>query len=605
MCGIVGAINNQTITDILVEGLERLSYRGYDSAGVAVSMIDDIRRHRAKGKVTMLRQALTKNPLEGTIGIAHTRWATHGQPDHRNAHPHMSDKVAVVHNGIVENYGELRKTLEARGHIFSSETDSEVIPHLITDYINAGLQPRDAIRSAMSRLKGSYAIAVMFKKCNSLFAARQGSPLVIGAGKGGHFVASDANAIGDWVSKIVHLENGDLAELNQDSVVIYDASDNTVQRLIQDMRFNHIAAGKKGYRHYMLKEIHEQPKAIARTVAQYLQPDGQLAESSMLDRLSRADRINIVACGTSYHAGMVGKHWIETLARIPVDIDIASEFRYRDAPLGNRDASLFISQSGETADTLSAMQYSKEHGQKVASIVNVPGSTMERESDIVLYTKAEPEISVASTKAFTSQLAVLIGMALSMARARGVLNTGRQQQVIKAIRSIPQVVGEVLGDDQRIRRIARSLRKATNMLYLGRGVAYPLAKEGALKLKEVTYIHSEAYPAGELKHGPIALVNEDLPVVVIAPRDALFEKTLSNLREVASRGGKVILISDAKGVEEAGDFIVSAIEMPDVDPVILPFIYSIPLQLLAYYVALARGTDVDQPRNLAKSVTVE
>lgn len=605
MCGIVGAINHQSVTEMLVEGLERLSYRGYDSAGVAVSMIDKIKRRRAKGKVSMLRNALTRNPLEGTIGIAHTRWATHGQPDRKNAHPHMSDKVAVVHNGIVENYGPLRAELEARGHRFKSETDSEVIPHLITDYLNAELNPQQAMREAMNKLHGSYAIAVMFKECNSLFAARHGSPLVIGIGEQGHFVASDANAIGDRVSHIIHLENGDLAQLRQDSVVIYDDQGDVVQRLSEDMQFSNETSGKNGYRHYMLKEIHEQPDVIGRTVAQYLDEQHKLVESPMLDDLAKVDRMNIVACGTSYYAGMIGKHWFETLARKPVDIDVASEFRYRDAPLSPSDASLFISQSGETADTLAAMEYAAENNQQLVSIVNVAQSTMERISDVVLHTRAGIEIGVASTKAFTSQLAVLLGMALSMARAENRIDTARLQQIIEAIQSLPAMIETMLQDDSHIEAIARSLRTVGNMLYLGRGVGYPLAQEGALKLKEISYIHAEAYPAGELKHGPIALVDEDLPVVFIAQRDQLFKKSLSNLREVASRGAKIILISDREGIEAAGDHVTASIEMPEVDPVIAPFIYSIPLQLLAYHVALVKGTDVDQPRNLAKSVTVE
>jgi len=605
MCGIVGAINNRSVTGMLIEGLERLSYRGYDSAGVAVSMFDRIRRRRAKGKVDALRSTLERNPLEGRIGIAHTRWATHGQPDKRNAHPHMTDDVAVVHNGIIENYNVLREELEGLGHEFTSDTDSEVIPHLITRYLNTGSDPMAAMRQTMSRLQGSYAIAAVFRECDCLFAARQGSPLVIGVGEDGHFVASDANAIGDRVKQIIHLENADLARLTEDAVVIFDSKGAQVQRMVEDQVFDVQSSGKDGFRHYMLKEIHEQPEVVARTSAQYLDDECQLVSSPGLDELAKIDRLNIVACGTSYYAGMIGKHWIESLARKPVDIEVASEFRYRDTPLSANDASLFISQSGETADTLAAMEYAASVGQKLVSIVNVPNSTMEREADMVLHTKAGPEIGVASTKAFTSQLSILLGMAVSMARAQGTIDVSRQQQIVEAIQSIPYIIDGLLEDGGHIESIARSLRKATNMLYLGRGVAFPLAQEGALKLKEISYIHAEAYPAGELKHGPIALVDEDLPVVVIAPRDALFDKTISNLREVASRGARVILISDRQGIEEAKEYISAAIEMPEVDPVIVPFIYSIPLQLLAYHVALVKGTDVDQPRNLAKSVTVE
>jgi len=605
MCGIVGAINNRSVTGMLIEGLERLSYRGYDSAGVAVSMFDRIRRRRAKGKVDALRSTLERNPLEGRIGIAHTRWATHGQPDKRNAHPHMTDDVAVVHNGIIENYNVLREELEGLGHEFTSDTDSEVIPHLITRYLNTGSDPMAAMRQTMSRLQGSYAIAAVFRECDCLFAARQGSPLVIGVGEDGHFVASDANAIGDRVKQIIHLENADLARLTEDAVVIFDSKGAQVQRMVEDQVFDVQSSGKDGFRHYMLKEIHEQPEVVARTSAQYLDDECQLVSSPGLDELAKIDRLNIVACGTSYYAGMIGKHWIESLARKPVDIEVASEFRYRDTPLSANDASLFISQSGETADTLAAMEYAASVGPKLVSIVNVPNSTMEREADMVLHTKAGPEIGVASTKAFTSQLSILLGMAVSMARAQGTIDVSRQQQIVEAIQSIPYIIDGLLEDGGHIESIARSLRKATNMLYLGRGVAFPLAQEGALKLKEISYIHAEAYPAGELKHGPIALVDEDLPVVVIAPRDALFDKTISNLREVASRGARVILISDRQGIEEAKEYISAAIEMPEVDPVIVPFIYSIPLQLLAYHVALVKGTDVDQPRNLAKSVTVE
>jgi len=605
MCGIVGAINSKSVTDILVEGLERLSYRGYDSAGVAVSMFDRIRRRRAKGKVDALRSTLERSPLEGRIGIAHTRWATHGQPDSRNAHPHMTDEVAVVHNGIIENYAVLREDLEILGHKFSSETDSEVIPHLITQFLNTGSDPMEAMRLTMARLQGSYAVAAVFKECDCLFAVRQGSPLVVGVGEDGHFVASDANAIGDRVHQIIHLENSDLARLTKDTVVIFDNNGDEVQRIAEDQVFSEQSSGKNGYRHYMLKEIHEQPEVITRTALQYLDEENSLVHSPGLGELAAVERMNIVACGTSYYAGMIGKHWIESLVNKPVDIEIASEFRYRDTPLSSGDASLFISQSGETADTLAAMDHARDKGQKLVSIVNVPNSTMQREADMVFHTKAGPEIGVASTKAFTSQLSVLLGMAISMAKAKGTIDATRQQQIIDAIQSVPSVIEDLLDDKEHIESIARSLRKATNMLYLGRGISFPLALEGALKIKEISYIHAEAYPAGELKHGPIALVDEDMPVVVIAPRDTLFEKTISNLREVSSRGAKIILISDQQGIEEAKGFISAAIEMPGVDPVIVPFIYSIPLQLLAYHVALVKGTDVDQPRNLAKSVTVE
>ena len=608
MCGIFAAINGRSVTRSLLSGLEALAYRGYDSAGIAIIGQQGLERRRARGKLNNLEETLQHHPLEGTIGIAHTRWATHGAATQRNAHPHMTPRVAVAHNGIIENYQALRNDLEREGYRFQSETDSEVIPQLITRYLDRGMDHQHAMREALSRLDGSFAVAAVFHdRPDMMLAARRGSPLVLGQAEGGYYLASDANALSAKCRKICHLEDGDLAYVRRDRLSITDRDGQPVKRKMHVIDRAAADCSKQGYPHYMLKEIHEQPEALKRTLSQFMStvgPEVKLVHNQA--DLGRLQRLSIIACGTSYYAGMIGKYWLESLSALPTDIDIASESRYRHAPICRDTASLFISQSGETADTLAALRHAKAAGQVCFSIVNVDNSSMAHESDAILQTLAGPEIGVASTKAYITQLSVLLMLALHLAHRHQRIDQDQERDLLNSLKSLPEIMRNLLQtQDRPIQRIAAKLQQAGNMLYLGRGIGFPLAQEGALKLKEISYIHAEAYPAGELKHGPIALVDERMPVVMIAPPGELFGKTLSNLREVASRGAKIVLLSNQDGINAAADYIEDAIVMPDVAEPLQPILYALPLQLLAYHIAVLKGTDVDQPRNLAKSVTVE
>jgi len=607
MCGIFGAINGSSVTNSLIAGLESLSYRGYDSAGIAVIGEQGLERLRSPGKLNNLTLALKAQPINGTIGIAHTRWATHGAPNERNAHPHMTPKVAVAHNGIIENYQALRTELGNAGYQFQSDTDSEVIPLLITRFLDQGMEHGQAMRKALDSLDGSFAVAAVFAdKPDMILAARQGSPLVLGQAQGGFYLASDANALASKAQSICHLEDGDLAYIGREQLSITDLHDQPINRDMHPIDIAEADGGKQGYRHYMLKEIHEQPEVFKRTVAQFLDSNKNTQLKRFPDELLQLKRLAIIACGTSYYAGMVGKYWLENFAGLPVEVDIASERRYRKLPVDHDSAALFISQSGETADTLAALRQAKQAEQNCFAIVNVINSNMAHESSGLLRTLAGPEIGVASTKAFTAQLAVLLNLSLAIAHARKQIDDQEESRLLSQILHLPEKMRCLIEDqDEPIKRIASNLYRTRNMLYLGRGIGYPLAQEGALKLKEISYIHAEAYPSGELKHGPIALVDEQMPVVVIAPPGELFGKSLSNLREVATRGAKITLISNQQGVDSAGEYIENAIVMPDVEELLQPILYAIPLQLLAYHIAVFKGTDVDQPRNLAKSVTVE
>jgi len=607
MCGIFGAINAHSVTNSLMAGLEALSYRGYDSAGIAIVGQKGLERRRAQGKLDSLARVLETEPLEGIIGIAHTRWATHGVPTKRNAHPHMTSRVAVVHNGIIENYQELRDQLELNGYRFQSETDSETIPMLITHCLDAGLDHREAIQEALSSLDGSFAIAVVFNdQPDKMFAARRGSPLVIGVAEGGFYLASDANALKASSNAICHLNDGDLACLSRNTLVITDSVGRPVERAMHPITTSERHRGKQGYRHYMQKEIHEQPEVLEQTIKHYLNSSGTKINLPQLPfAIDQLQRLAIIACGTSHYAGMVGKYWLEGFSGLPVDLDIASEYRYRNTPLYKDEAALFISQSGETADTLAALRHAKSAGQVCLSIINETNSSLAHESDNILPTLAGPEIGVASTKAFTSQLTVLLMLTLATASANRQITKTEKNRLLNQLQNLPELLGRILQDELSIRRIAAKLQQVNSILYLGRGTAFALALEGALKLKETSYIHAEAYPAGELKHGPIALIDNQMPVIFIAPPGPLFSKTLSNLREVSSRGAKIVLISNRKGIAAARDYIDDAIIMPESEELFQPILYTLPLQLLAYHIAVLKRTDVDQPRNLAKSVTVE
>ena len=608
MCGIFAAINTTSVTGSLLEGLEALSYRGYDSAGIAVIGRDGLERRRAEGKLKNLTKVLKNSPLNGSVGIAHTRWATHGAPTKANAHPHMTAQVAVAHNGIIENYQLLRDELEHDGYKFKSDTDSEAIPLLLTRCLDQGMTHHQAMREIQRRVEGSYAIVAIFNdQPNMMFATRRGSPLVIGKSDTGFYIASDANALMTRADKLCHLEEGDVAQFHRDSIQITDIDNQPVTRVFEKFEANTSDYSKEGYRHYMLKEIYEQPDVIKRTLAKYIDRSGKQPKLVPLPfKLDHLQRLMIVACGTSSYAGMVAKYWFEEYASLATDIDIASEARYRKTPISAETASLFISQSGETADTLAALRHAKQQGQNCISIVNVDNTSMAHESDSLLRTYAGPEIGVASTKAFTAQLCVLLLMTLHLARHKQQINHHEQQRLLNKLALIPVLMNRILYDNgQTIQRIASKLQHINNMMYLGRGSAFPLALEGALKLKEISYIHAEAYPSGELKHGPIALVDDQMYVIMIAPPGPLFGKSLSNLREAASRGAKIILISNKAGVDSARHYINDAIVMPDIDNIFMPLLYVLPLQLLAYHTAVLKGTDVDQPRNLAKSVTVE
>lgn len=606
MCGIVGILANRPVAELLVDGLRRLEYRGYDSAGIATILNGKVALRRAEGKLQKLADKLLNDPLNGNVGIGHTRWATHGKPTESNAHPHVTEQVAVVHNGIIENYKDLRRELEGKGLVFKSETDTETITQLLTYFLKQGKTPAQAMSETLKKLEGAFAIAVIFAGHEKLLmGARRGSPLAIGYGDGEMYLGSDALALAPLTNKIAYLEEGDWVELYHDKVVIHDETDKVVERKIIHTSLSGAMIGKGEYRHFMLKEVFEQPSVIGYTFSKYVNTDNKLTLPELPFDWKKVSRLTIIACGTASYAGMVAKYWFERLARLPVEVDIASEFRYREAPLPEDGVTIAISQSGETADTLAAISYAKKNGQKIVGVVNVPQSSIARQSDVMLQTMAGPEIGVASTKAYTTQLTVLLCLAVDAGLARGTLSAQRAEEILQALREIPSHANAVLRDEHKIQELAQHFSEVGNALYLGRGMLYPLALEGALKLKEISYIHAEGYPAGEMKHGPIALIDETLPVVVLAPHDSLFEKTTSNVQEVSARGGRVVMFSDSKGIADCGTKPYWSMALPSVDQEVAPILYAIPVQLLAYYTALAKGTDVDQPRNLAKSVTVE
>lgn len=608
MCGIVGIVGNKPVAERLVDALKRLEYRGYDSAGVATINDGKLDRRRAEGKLFNLETKLAGEPLPGTIGIAHTRWATHGVPNELNAHPHFVDGVAVVHNGIIENFAEIKEELAAEGAVFTTQTDTEVVAQLLAKYLRQGLGRREAMHEMLRHVTGAYALAVIFNDDPStIMAARSGPPLAIGFGDGEMFLGSDAIALSPFTNRIAYLHDGDWAVIGKQGAHIFDIDGNPVDRPVQISSASAYMIDKGNHRHFMEKEIYEQPEVISHALSHYV----DFAEHTVRDMASEIDFANlrglaISACGTAYLAGLVGKYWFERYARLPVEIDVASEFRYREMPLSTDQAALFISQSGETADTLASLRYCRDNGLKIGAVVNVKESTIARESDAVFPILAGPEIGVASTKAFTCQLAVLASLALAAGRARGTLTATEEKQLVKSLAEMPRIMSQVLNAVQpQIEALSRDLSKFKDVLYLGRGTSYPLALEGALKLKEISYIHAEGYAAGELKHGPIALIDENMPVIVIAPFDRFFEKTVSNMQEVAARGGKIIFITDEKGAAASKLPTMATIVLPVVAEIVSPMIYSIPIQLLAYHTAVFMGTDVDQPRNLAKSVTVE
>jgi len=607
MCGIIGIVGTSPVAPLLLDGLKRLEYRGYDSAGIATVVDGGIDRRRAEGKLANLGARVEREPIAGTIGIGHTRWATHGRPSEANAHPHADARVAVVHNGIIENFVALRRELEGAGHCFETETDTEVIVHLISRELAAGRSPEAAVAAILERLEGAFALAVIFAGREDLMvAARRGSPLAIGYGEGEMYVGSDALALAPLTGRICYLEEGDWAAVTRAGARVHDADGAVVERAVKQTAVSGAMIGKGEYRHFMQKEIFEQPAVIGDTLHSYVNPLQRKVQLPPLPvDLAGVPRLTVSACGTAYYAGMVGKYWLEQVARLPVELDIASELRYRAAPMPAGGAALFISQSGETVDTLAALRYAREQGQSVLSVVNVPESMIARESDGVLPTLAGPEIGVASTKAFTTQLVVIACLALAAARARGAIDAPSERRLSEALTEVPARVAEVLNHDAAIRDLAHDVAEARDVLYLGRGTMYPIALEGALKLKEISYIHAEGYAAGEMKHGPIALIDETVPVIVCAPSGPLFAKTAANVQEVIARGGRVVLISDAEGLAAAGEGAAYTIALPRVDPFVAPLLYSIPVQLLAYHTAVIKGTDVDQPRNLAKSVTVE
>ena len=608
MCGIVGILGRGPVAEQLVDSLKRLEYRGYDSAGIATLEGGELERRRAEGKLKNLEKRLQEDPLTGYIGIGHTRWATHGKPTESNAHPHVTDNVAVVHNGIIENFRELRIELQKEGARFASETDSEVVAHLVNSHLLKGLSPQEAVKASLPRLRGAFALAFLFRGHDDLMiGARKGPPLAIGYGNGEMYLGSDAIALAPLTDTISYLEDGDWAVLTREICVVYDTHGATVSRDVVKWGASSFLADKANYRHFMAKEIHEQPEVVGHTLARYVDMASErvaLPVKLPFD-FRNIQRISISACGTASYAGYVAKYWFEHFARVPVEIDVASEFRYREAPLRKGDLAIFISQSGETADTLAALRYAKAAGCHTLSIVNVPASTIARESETVLQTLAGPEIGVASTKAFTCQLMALAALAIAAGRARGELSDSDEAQLVHGLVEIPRLMVAALANESQIEKLARDIAKSKDVLYLGRGTSYPLALEGALKLKEISYIHAVGYAAGELKHGPIALIDEHMPVVVIAPYDRVFEKTVSNMQEVAARGGRIILMTDARGATEATMDSLVTIVLPDMAAAFTPMVYAIPVQLLAYHTAVIMGTDVDQPRNLAKSVTVE
>ncbi|MDA0664656.1 MAG: glutamine--fructose-6-phosphate transaminase (isomerizing) [Proteobacteria bacterium] len=610
MCGIIGIIGERSAAPLLVEGLKRLEYRGYDSAGVATLVDGQINRRRAEGKIVNLQAVMEKSPLSGKIGIGHTRWATHGLPTEMNAHPHATKRVALVHNGIIENFQSLRNTLKGQGRVFESETDTEAVAHLVTSFLEEGMTAEEAVAKTLPQLEGAFALVMIFSGDEDLMiGARRGSPLAIGYGNGEMYFGSDALALAPLTQQICYLEEGDWAVVSLKGARIFSDANEPVERKNVETALSGALIGKGNYRHFMLKEIHEQPAVIGDTLHAVLNPaTRKISMPPMSCDLASIPRITISACGTAYYAGLVAKYWFEKYARIPVEIDVASEFRYREAPLPDGGLSLFVSQSGETMDTLAALRYCKRAGQHIMSVVNVPESSIARESDTVLPTFAGPEIGVASTKAFTTQLTVLACIVLEAARVRGALDARQVSHLANALAEVPGRLAEVLNNLSEYERIAHILVDARDVLYLGRGTAYPIALEGALKLKEISYIHAEGYAAGEMKHGPIALIDENVPVICIAPgNDPLFDKTMGNVQEVIARGGIVIFLSDKEGVAkmESQAKPKACLVLPEVDPFVAPILYAIPVQLLAYYTAVLKGTDVDQPRNLAKSVTVE
>ena len=608
MCGIIGIIGGDPAAPHLIDALRRLEYRGYDSAGVATLESGKLTRRRAEGKLKNLESRLQSSPLAGTIGIGHTRWATHGRPTENNAHPHATDKVAVVHNGIIENFAELRRELEEQGVKFSTETDTEVIAHLVTEAIKRGASPAEAVKATLPRLRGAFALAFLFAGEDDLMVgARKGSPLAVGFGNGAMYVGSDAIALAPFTDQVSYLEDGDWVIVTRSGAEIHDSNGNVAQRSRIKSQASVLLIDKGNHRHFMAKEIHEQPEVVGHTLANYLDMAAERVDLPMQLPFDfrKVDRVSIAACGTAYYAGLVARYWFEQFAHLPVEVDIASEFRYRDVPLKQGNVAICVSQSGETADTLASLRYARAQKQHVLSIVNVPTSSIARESDLVMPTLAGPEIGVASTKAFTCQLAALICLAGAAGRARGTLSDNDEKSLVRALIELPRRLNESLALEPQLEHLARELAKAKDVLYLGRGTSFPLALEGALKLKEISYLHAEGYAAGELKHGPIALVDENVPVIVIAPHDKVFEKTFSNMQEVAARGGRLILMTDAEGARAAKDHAMVTLTLPTVAAAVAPIVYAVPVQLLAYHTAVLMGTDVDQPRNLAKSVTVE
>ncbi len=608
MCGIVGIVGNAPVAGRLVDALKRLEYRGYDSAGVATIHEGVMDRRRAEGKLFNLEKRLDSEPLPGTTGIAHTRWATHGVPNETNAHPHFVDGVAVVHNGIIENFSELRDELTHEGAAFQSQTDTEVVAHLMAKYLREGLSPRDAMLKMLNRVTGAYALAVMLKSDpGTLMAARSGPPLAVGYGRGEMFLGSDAIALSPFTNEITYLVDGDCAIITRDGATVLDFSGKVVKRPRLVSQATAYVVDKGNHRHFMEKEIYEQPEVISHALSHYVDfAANTISPNASAIDFKAATGLAISACGTAYLAGLIGKYWFERYARLPVEIDVASEFRYREMPLQSSQAALFISQSGETADTLASLRYCKDNGLKIGAVVNVRESTIARESDAVFPIMAGPEIGVASTKAFTCQLAVLASLAIGAGRARGTIGADDEKAMVRHLAEMPRVMSRVLNLIQpQMESLSRELSKCKDVLYLGRGTSFPLAMEGALKLKEISYIHAEGYAAGELKHGPIALIDENMPVIVIAPYDRFFEKTVSNMQEVAARGGRIIFITDEAGAAASKLPTMATITLPVVDEIIAPMIFSLPIQLLAYHTAVFMGTDVDQPRNLAKSVTVE
>ncbi|HSP48944.1 MAG TPA: glutamine--fructose-6-phosphate transaminase (isomerizing) [Pseudolabrys sp.] len=608
MCGIVGIIGREPVAGHLVEALKRLEYRGYDSAGVATLDHGALGRRRAEGKLAALEQRLAREPLAGNIGIGHTRWATHGKPTESNAHPHATDRVAVAHNGIIENFRELRERLIKNGAKFGSETDTEVVAHLVTEEMKKGKPPVEAVAASLKQLRGAFALAFLFAgEGDLMIGARKGSPLAIGYGDGEMYLGSDAIALAPFTDIISYLEDGDWAVMTHKGVEIHDEEGRTVERPVIKSTASAQMVDKGNHKHFMAKEIHEQPEVVGHTLAHYI--DMTTEKVALPGKLpfdwKKLKRLSLSACGTAFYAGLVAKYWFERFAKLPVEIDIASEFRYREAPLEPGDLAIFISQSGETADTLATLRYAKQHHQHVLSVVNVPTSTIARESDVVMPTLAGPEIGVASTKAFTCQLAVLACLAIAAGRARGELSVTEEQNLVRALIEVPRLMAEALALEPQIEKLAQALAKVHDVLYLGRGTSFPIALEGALKLKEISYIHAEGYAAGELKHGPIALIDETMPVIVIAPFDRVFEKTVSNMQEVAARGGLIILVTDPQGAKEAPVDSTETIVLPAMASTVTPLVYAVAVQLIAYHTAAAIGTDVDQPRNLAKSVTVE